>query len=193
MNPFAQLIVPVAMTSKRLAATVAVVTVREGVRLVPPGAGRARKLPGRLAELPVLDDAERAEAEELKKQLARESELRWRRDRYARRKKDPAFLAVKRARERRRYEDPAQRRRIKKWERDNAERLRAYKTQWAQLKRLQETPEQREARRAAQREKERAYYAANREVIQAKARARRAGKKAVKRAEKGAGAQGGAV
>ena len=178
MNPFAQLIAPAAFTARRLSATGRVVTVREGVRLVPPGAGNGRKLPGKLAAMPVLDTEEQAEAEALKRHLARERELRWYRDRYARQKADPAYMAQKRERERARLKDPAQRRRIKKWERENAERLRAYKTQWAQMQRLKETPDEREARRAAQREKARAYYAANREVILAKGRARRAAKKA---------------
>lgn len=182
MNPFAQLIAPRAFTGRRLQATGAVIAVREGVRLVPPGAGNGRKLPGKLASLPVLDAQEQAEADALKRQLAKEREQQWYRDRYARMKSNPVFMEQKRARERKRYADPAQRKRIKKWERDNAERLRTYKTEWQQMKRLKETPEEREARRAVQREKERVYYAENREAILAKAKARRAAKKAEKKA-----------
>lgn len=187
MNPFAQLIAPAAFTARRLPATGAVVRVTEGVRLDPPGKGHGRKVMDaalKTAKAKAVDAEELAEAQALKRKLQRERELRWHRDRYARRKADPAYMAQKRERERLRWQDPKRRQQLKAWEAKNADRVREYKTQWIRMKRANETPEQREARRAVQREKERAYYAANKEAIHARAKARRTAKKAVKVAEK---------
>lgn len=184
MNPFAQLIAPTVATSRRLPVTGPVLKVVEGVRLAPPGRGIRRVLPQNLQDVLArlkadgLDDEERADLEALAQQLRRERQLQWYRERYARKKQDPAFLERKRARER--AARPKRRAYQAKWEARNADHVRAYKTQWAQLQRANETPEERAARRAVQREKERAYYAANRELILAKAKAKRDQKRMAK-------------
>lgn len=180
MNPFAQLISPEAFTRRRLPATGGVVTVREGVVLMAPGRGNGRKVADKLACLPVLDDDDAADAEALRKQLQLERQRCVDRDRYARRKQDHAYMAARRERNRLLYQRPDQKKRQKRWEAKNADAVRAYKTQWAQMQRAKETPEERQARLAVARIRQRAYYAKNRDVLIAKQRERRAEKMADK-------------
>lgn len=189
MNPFAQLIAPQAFTRRRLPATGAVLMVREGVALVPPGRGRGRHVPDKLAKLPVFDAEDAADAEALRRQLMRERQRRYDADRYARRKQDPAYMAARRNRNRLLYQRPDQKKRQKRWETKNADAVRTYKAQWAQIKRANETPEERAARLAEARVKQREYYAKNREVLLEKQRVKRE----AKRAEKVAVMTGGAA
>ena len=188
MNPFAQLIAPQAFTRRRLPATGAVLTVREGVALVPPGRGRGRHVPDKLARLPVFDADDAADAEALRTQLMRERQRRWYADRYARQKQDPAYMAARRERNRLLYQRPDQKKRKKRWEAENADALRACKTQWAQMQRANETPEERAARLAESRVKQREYYAKNREVLLEKQRLKREAKRAEKKAAMAGGA-----
>lgn len=161
-----------------------VTTVIQGVRLTSPGRGRGR---GRLEAQKILTNASQADAvdvQHLQEELRRARMLTWYRNRYIEKKnKDPEFLLQKRERERLARQDPGYLDRIKKWEMDNAESIKAYKQEWARQRRLNETPEEREARLVVQRERERAYYAANREKVLAKEKARRERKRRERNAE----------
>ena len=66
--------------------------------------------------------------------------------------------------------------------------MRTYKAQWAQIKRANETPEERAARLAESRVKQREYYAKNRDVLLEKQRAKREAKRAEKKAVMAGGA-----
>ena len=161
MNPFSQLIAPLAT---RLPSTGHVTIVKQGVRLDDSGRGQKSRMK-ELSEAIALTESDVRDQEELVQCLSDERRKIWYRNRYAQKKlSDPQYMVERRNRGRdARENDPGYRARIKRWEAENVDRMREYKAAWARQRRSQETPEEREARRAMQREKERAYYAATKE------------------------------